>query len=119
MQLCAVATLVPLLAVNDRGQICGLSMTLVTHQVYLNVFNTLKAIRLGKKKKNTYTGPYKMLIFRTGKYSRPEATTLLPDRLLHNVDSIQLHQLEDAKRNRQLIWTTLWIIDFKHIGSGK
>ena len=94
-------------------------MTLVTYQVYLNVFNTLKAIRLGNKKKNKYTGPYNTFFFRTGKYNRLEAATLLPGHLLHNVVSNQLHQVADTKRNRQLIWTTLRIIDFKHIGLGK
>lgn len=76
---------------------------LVTHEVYLNAFNTSKAIRLGEKKKSKYTGPYNLLIFRTGKYNRLEAATLLPGHLLHNVVSIQLHQVADTKRNRQLI----------------
>jgi hypothetical protein len=78
-------------------------MMLVTHQVYLNAFTTLKVIRLGKKKKNKYTDPYNMLIFRTGKYNRLEAATLIPDHLLHKVVSIQLHQVADTKRNRQLV----------------
>jgi len=72
-------------------------MTLVTYQVYLNAFNTLKAFRLGKKKENKYTAPYNMLIFLTGKYNRPEAAKLLPDHLLHNVVSIQIHQVTDTK----------------------
>jgi hypothetical protein len=76
-------------------------MMLVAHQVCSNTFSTLKAIKLGKKKKNKYAGPYNVLIFRTGKYNMLEAATLLPDHLLHNVVTIQLHQVADTKRNRQ------------------
>jgi hypothetical protein len=54
----------------------------------LLTFNTLKSIRLGKEEKSKYTGPYNRPIFRTGKYNRLEADTLLPDHLLHNVVSI-------------------------------
>jgi hypothetical protein len=78
-------------------------MTLVTHQVYINAFNNLKDFSLGKKKENKYTGSYNMLIFRTGKYNRPEAAKLLPDHLLHKVVSIQIHKVTDIKQNRQLI----------------
>lgn len=50
----AVAILVPLLVVNYRTQICGVSMTLHTYQIYKNMFSTLTVIRL-RKAENTHT----------------------------------------------------------------
>jgi hypothetical protein len=61
MRLCSVAMLVPLLVVNYKGQIYGVSMILFTYQVYKTVFNMLNVIRLGKTD-NTHTRPYNTLI---------------------------------------------------------